>query len=74
MFTERELRQVNEALAATVRCVIGQRLHHIMSFKSSLLHRSLHHGHSLHAGLWVKVAVHADDVSTWGYEWQQERK
>lgn len=53
-------------MAATVRRVVGKRLHHVVSFESGLLHGHLHHGHSLNTGLRVKVAVHADNISTWG--------
>lgn len=66
MFTEWELGQVDEALAAAVGRVEGQRLHHVVSFESCLLHSRLHHRHGLDAGLRIKVAVHADDLSTWG--------
>lgn len=71
-FTEGELGQVDEALAAAVRRVVGQGLHHVVSFESSFLHRCLHHGYSLHTGLGVKVAVHSYDVGTWGQERGQE--
>lgn len=63
--TKGELWQVNETLAAAVRGVIGQRLTHVVSLQASLLNAFLHHLHSLHAGVWVKVAVDAYDLCSY---------
>lgn len=63
--TEGELWQVNETLAAAVRGLIGQRLAHIVSLQAGLLNAFLHHLHSLHAGVRVKVAVDAHDLSSY---------
>lgn len=67
LHTEGELWQVNESLAVAVRSVVRQRLAHVVSLQSGLLHTSLHHLHSLHTGLGVKVAVDADNLSSYKY-------
>lgn len=63
--TKWELWQINEALFVTVWGVVGQRLRHVVSFKSSFFHSRLHQFHSLHTGLRVKVAVNANNISSY---------
>lgn len=63
--TKWEFRQVDESLAAAVRSMKGQWLGHVVSLQPSLLHTLLHQFHSLHASLWVKVAVNANNISTY---------
>lgn len=62
--TEGELGQINESLTVAVRSVECQWLAHVVSLQTSLLHSLLHHLHSLHTGLWVKMAVDAHNIST----------
>lgn len=61
--TEGELWEIDETLAVAVRSVVGQRLAHVMSLQSGLLHSLLHHLHSLHTGHGVKVAIDAHNLS-----------
>lgn len=64
LITKGEFWKVDEALAVAVGGVECQRLHHVVSLQPSLLHPLLHHLHSLHAGLRVKVTVDSNNLGT----------
>lgn len=64
VFTEGELRQINESLAVAVGGVVSQGLNHVMGLEPSFFHSLLHHLHSLHTGQGVKVAVDSNNLGT----------
>lgn len=65
LHTEGELCQINEALAAAVRSVVGKRLDHVVSLQPSLLNSFLHHLHRFQTGHGVKVAVDPHNLGSY---------
>lgn len=64
LVTEGELWQVDKSLAVAVRSVVCQRLNHVVSLQTSLLHSHLHLLHGLHTGHGVKVTVDSHNLGT----------
>lgn len=62
--TKGEFREIDKALLATVRCVVGQGLAHQVGLEPSSCQALLHELHRLQAGCGVEMAVHPHDGGT----------
>jgi len=65
MFTEWELRKIDESLFVAIGSPVGDRLRHQEHIELVAVERVLHQLNRLQYRRWVEMAIYSNDIGTW---------